>query len=66
MQAGDIDNNSEYPSDTREGGARGLGLGNAAVHELNPIKAEAIRDIGEGGFRLKLCFIVGTGLFRDA
>lgn len=70
MQANHIDNDSESEhllSDTQEGDVPRLG--NAAVHELKQIRAEALRDIDKGGFsrfHLKLCFVAGTGLLRDA
>jgi PHS family inorganic phosphate transporter-like MFS transporter len=67
MQANNIDNDLEHDSDTQEGDVPRLG--NAAVHELNQIRAEALRDIDKGGFswfHLKLCFVAGTGFFRDA
>jgi hypothetical protein len=51
MQANNIDSDSEHLSDsTWEGDVRGLR--NAAVHELNQIRAEALRDIDnlKGGF----------------
>jgi hypothetical protein len=48
MQANNIDNNSEHISDTTQGDAHGPG--NAAVHELNEIRAQALKDIDEFGF----------------
>jgi len=48
MHASNIDNESDHLSDTQEGDVPGLG--NAAVHELNQIRAEALRKIDEGGF----------------
>jgi hypothetical protein len=48
MQANNIDNDLKHLSDTQEGDVRGLG--NAAVYEPNRIRAEALRDIDEGGF----------------
>jgi hypothetical protein len=48
MQANNIDNDLEHDSDTQEGDVPRLG--NAAVHELNQIRAEALRDIDKGGF----------------
>jgi hypothetical protein len=45
MQANNSDNDSEH---TQEGVVPGIG--NAAVHELNQIRAEALRDIDKGGF----------------
>jgi hypothetical protein len=51
MQANHIDNDSESEhllSDTQEGDVPRLG--NAAVHELKQIRAEALRDIDKGGF----------------
>jgi hypothetical protein len=48
MLARNIDNDSKLLSDTQEGDVPRLG--NAAVHELKQIRAEALRDIDEGGF----------------
>jgi hypothetical protein len=48
MQANNIDDDSEHLSDAQEGDVPGLG--NAAVHELNQIRAEGLRDIDKGGF----------------
>lgn len=48
MQANDIDNDSERLSDVRGGDVPGFG--NAVVHELSRIRAEALRDIDERGF----------------
>jgi hypothetical protein len=45
MQANNNDNDSEH---TEEGDVPGIG--NPAVHELNQIRAEALRNIDEGGF----------------
>jgi hypothetical protein len=47
MQANDIDD-SGHLSDTRGEDVRGLGY--AAVHELDQIRAEALRHIDEGSF----------------
>jgi hypothetical protein len=51
MQVNNIDNDSGHLSDDTqelEGDVRELG--NAAVHELNQIRAEASRQFDEGGF----------------
>jgi hypothetical protein len=50
MQANNIDNDSGHLSDTQELEGDVRGLGNAAVHKLNQIRAEALRQIDEGGF----------------
>jgi hypothetical protein len=51
MQANDGDSDSDYRSGTHEGGGPGAPANNnAAVHELNRIRSEALRDIDEGGF----------------
>jgi hypothetical protein len=47
MQANDINNDSEHLLVTQEGDVRGL---ENTVHELDQIRAEALRDIDEGGF----------------
>ena len=49
MQADNIDSGSE---NTQEGNGYGNGNGNlnAATHELNQIRAAALRSIDEGGF----------------
>jgi hypothetical protein len=49
MQANNIDNCSEHLSDATHGGDV-PGPGNAAVHELNQIRAAALKNIDECGF----------------
>ncbi|KAN0107567.1 inorganic phosphate transporter [Russula decolorans] len=66
MQANNTDSGSEH---TQEGNVCGPGNLNAAAHELNQIRAEALRRIDEGGFswfHLKLCIVAGIGFFTDA
>lgn len=54
MQANDGDSDSEQflPGGTHEGGVRGPPPvnNNAAAHELDQMRIEALRDIDKGGF----------------
>jgi hypothetical protein len=62
MQANNIDNDLKHLSDTQEGDVRGLG--NAAVYEPNRIRAEALRDIDEGGFSCAAGLSLSLSLLR--
>jgi hypothetical protein len=65
MQENDGDSDSEHflPGDAHEGGFRGPHPvnNNAAAHELDQMRTEALRDIDKGGFS---CVASSSAVFR--